>query len=52
MDYAKLADRHITRAAAASGDYLDTAQAATIDALTGIGWALLHLAETVARLEQ
>ena len=52
MDYAQIADRLITRASTANGDNLNTAQDATINVLAGIGYALLHLAEVVGRLEQ
>ena len=50
MDYQQAAERYIGYVDRASGDRLDTAQEATLNSLTAITYALLHLAEVAGRL--
>lgn len=50
IDHAAQAVRHLAQADNASGDHLSVPQAATIDALTGIGRALLAIHDDLGQI--
>jgi hypothetical protein len=49
MDNAREAHKWLASVARASGDSLNTAEAGVVDALLGIGHALLALHETISK---
>jgi len=47
MDYQQIAERYLGYVQNTSGDYLNVPQEGTINALVGIGYALLRVAEAI-----